>query len=491
MSTALAPQKVVSDLVAEYHEKLDVLPEALAAFEAAEPALCMAATVQGTFAGSVVNGRSFVSIDHLRKNLLCSAWKAVHSRLQIDLLASAKDKKEFERFLAEPLPFTLANVREKFGPYLLDPWTNILRGLAEVFCDLDPAYKSHSKVKIGVNGLPKRLILNYWTSYIGGARDKLRDIINAVRAYQRRPLLTYAELEEIIAFNTAKAGKIADFVPGGRYSAGAKVVKDGKLWQLEGYSHRAGDAFEVSTGKHHGWREIRDLEPGVELRIFGTAQTCHVIFKPGTLLDINRALAEFYGDVLPDAEDDGDERPARRASTAVSKDLQYYPTPLKVVARILDEVGLTSPEDHRRDYGPGYERPVYRVLEPSCGDGRFLDEIVRRRHRCFGIEVHPRRAAEARAKGHSVLTGNFLEVRPDHSFDRVVMNPPFYGKHYRKHLEHAKGFLKPGGTLVSILPASAWYDHGGLTGSWHDLPVGSFTESGTNVPTGFLIWRAP
>ena len=129
------------------------------------------------------------------------------------------------------------------------------------------------------------------------------------------------------------------------------------------------------------------------------------------------------------------------------------------------------------------------MLEPSCGDGRILDELAARGCRPLGIEVHAGRAAQARAKGHAVLVANFLEQPAKPDFDFVVMNPPFSGSHWKKHLAHARKFLKPGGSLACILPASAWYDHGGLDGTWHDLPVASFAESGTNVPTGYLIVR--
>lgn len=489
MSTALAPQRVVSDLVEEYHEKLEALPEALKAYEAAEPTLNMACTIQGTYVGSPVSGRSFTGLDRLQNTLLVSAWKAVYSRLQIDMLASANDKKDWEKFLADPAPFSLVTVREKFGPYLLDPWTNVLRGVAEVFCDLDPAYKSHSKVKIGVKGLPKRVILSYWTSYSGGAKDKLRDMLNAIRAYERRPLVDYGTLEDIIDFNKALGGKVRDFDTG-RYSTGAKVIKDGKLYKLEAYRHDHGDEFKESTEGTVGWREIINPEPGIELRFFGGTNTCHVIFKPETLLTINRALAEYYGEVLPDAEDE-DAKP--RASTAVSKDLAYYPTPAKVVETVLHAIDL---EDRTKDRWRYEGTEPKRVLEPSCGDGRFLDAIRKRGHRAFGVEVHAGRAAEARAKGHAVLTANFLECTPREDFDLVVMNPPFYGKHYAKHVRHAMKFLKPGGALVAILPATAFYDHDELADmmkpreAWSDLPVASFAESGTNVPTGILkAWK--
>jgi len=98
-----------------------------------------------------------------------------------------------------------------------------------------------------------------------------------------------------------------------------------------------------------------------------------------------------------------------------------------------------------------------------------------------------------------VLTANFLEALPTGDFDKVVMNPPFYGRHYAKHVRHALKFLKPGGVLVAILPATARYDHDELADlvrnqreSWRDLPVASFADAGTNVPTTMLrIWSKP
>lgn len=91
-----------------------------------------------------------------------------------------------------------------------------------------------------------------------------------------------------------------------------------------------------------------------------------------------------------------------------------------------------------------------------------------------------------RSKGHDVLTANFLEVPPVAEYDFVLMNPPFVGKHYVKHVRHALKFLKPGGALYAILPATAYYDHGEIKGMWTDLPVASFAECGTNVPTGIM-----
>mgnify|MGYP003601817248 FL=1 len=126
------------------------------------------------------------------------------------------------------------------------------------------------------------------------------------------------------------------------------------------------------------------------------------------------------------------------------------------------------------------------MLEPSCGCGRFMDALRAAGAEVIGCEVDPVRAAMCEAKGHRVIRANFLETVPTADFGHVVMNPPFSGRHYAKHVRHALKFLKPGGTLTAILPATARYDHGELDDlrpHWYDLPVGSFSESGTNICT--------
>lgn len=423
-----------SDLVAEYEMKVEAIPAALAEFEAAQIALKMAASIGGTWGYRTLDAGSVGERD-MRSALLGSAWRHTYSLYALENFASAADKKRIEQMFADPPPYTVENIRERFGTYIMDPWGSILRGLAEQFADLDPAFKSHEKVKVGVKGLPKRVILAGFSEYSScyGA-ERVRDILNALAAYQGKPLLTHRELAALIRDGNAL---IADgTVPADRYNEAVDVVGRG-VW-LKRYQNGRG----------------------------------HLFFGPEALRDVNRALAEFYGDVLPDA---AEERPAApRAGTAVAKDLQYYPTPEKVVERVLGDLYLRAGE---------------RVLEPSCGCGRFLDALRARGARVFGIEVDPSRAAQCRARGHSVLTANFLETEPTADFDMVVMNPPFYGRHYAKHVEHAARFLRPGGCLTAILPATARYDHGLLDGSWCDLPVGSFSESGTNINTTVLTIR--
>lgn len=423
-----AMQRTVLDLVHEYEDKRAYMPKAIADFEAAFDALGMAATVQGTYIGPV-GSKSYLHESALQKNLLSSGWKAIYNRLDIDRVASAKDKQLFQRKLADPPPLTLDAAKEMFRDYLERPRYHILKGLAEAFVDLDPAYKSHSKVRIGVKGLPKRVILTGWGEFSSGwAVDRFQDMVNALATYQGKPAIGWGEIRDI--------DKRGDTVMEGR---------------------------------------------GITVRRFQNGNA-HIFFDKWTLFDINKALAEFYGEVLPDAEPEG-VKPS--ASTAVAKDLQFYWSPPAVVAAALDFADVHEQTEYTRSRGI----EAFRVLEPSCGDGRILDAIRARGHKSLGVEYHLPRAAEARAKGHSIVVGNFLEQRPVAEFDKVVMNPPFYGRHYVKHVSHAYKFLKPGGTLVSILPATAYYDHGEIKGEWRDLPVGSFSDAGTNVPTGMLRMR--
>jgi hypothetical protein len=415
--------------------------------------------VQGTYVDRVTSHGSPSEIT-MRKNLLKSGWRAVYNRLRIADIATAKDKQLFDRTIADPPPLTLDNAKATFIDYLANPRDHILRGLAEVFCALDPAYKSHSKVKIGVQGLPKRIIIQGWGGFSSHGENQFRDIVNALASFQRKPHIEWGEMRMI----KDATGNGGEFAMDGSYMLTSKA------------------------GLPYGRNEPETaVKRGIMVRGYQNGNT-HLIFNKETLLDINRALAEFYGDILPDVEEDG---LPRHASTAVSKDLQFYWTPPAVVEDALEYANVWSD----RQYSG--KRPELRILEPSCGDGRIMDEIRVRGYQALGIEFHAGRAAECKAKGHSVVCANFLEQRPVEEFDRVIMNPPFYGKHYAKHVRHAFKFLKPAGILVAILPATARYDHNELVdlipntqwrneSAWKDLPVGSFSASGTNVPTTML-----
>lgn len=429
----LATLRPLRDIVAEYEAKRGEIPAALQTYKQQTTDLETAANIGGAYGGNLWSGERYSTAPSASERamgsvLLRSAWRHVMSGLNISKIATAKDKSQLETSMENPPEFTLDNIRATFGRYLIDPRSHVLRGVAEAFCELDPAYKSHSKVKIGVAGLPKRVIMtSALGEYGGGWRAKqLEDVLNAVSTLHGDPRLEHSELDAL-----TKAAKRGD---------------DPELY-------------------------------GITLRGFMNGN-CHLIFDPDAMRHINKALAEYYGDVLPDTPD---EPTAKRPGTDLAKDLQFYPTPAAIAKATIGRMALSD---------------GYRILEPSCGTGAMMDALrdTGKRMHVTGIECHSGRADAARSNGHHVQTANFLQVAPQPIFDAVMMNPPFYGKHYQKHVEHARKFLKPDGTVYAILPITAATDHGYITNpryNWFDFPVGSFSESGTNINTGLATFGPP
>lgn len=455
-----------ADVVAEYHAKLyggkiektspDGVVEVVAEYigikalieeyRALENKIKSETMVGGTYVGPIMNGQSDLYEKKMAANLLESGWKRIMQVLQIDVVASAADQSRLDLMMKDPPDLTKENIYKHLGDYVNNPRFHKLKGLAECFTGLDPAFKSHSKVKIGVQGLPKKIIITrvmgeYSTGY--GAKE-LENVIDAINVVQGDPRIGYREFH--------------DFV----------------------------EAAKVEKTEYKG----------LSLKVYQNGNG-HLTFSPHKLQQVNDALAEFYGDVLPDTPE---ENAKKRPGTDVSKDLQFYPTPKKVIDHILRDVGFVNKEE-------------IKFLEPSCGDGRIMEAVCKAfpQVRAVGIEVHQPRAEEAMKKGFKVLVGNFLQVKPNPVYDFILMNPPFYGLHWKKHLQHARAFLRPpneerrdiGGSLICILPATAFYDghladmgivqkdahlerNGWRCSNWKDLPVAAFAESGTNVPTGYV-----
>lgn len=466
----------------------------LAAFDKACSQMVMACTLGTQHTGSNFwgrEGRPKPDAERVKMGLLQSAWRKVYVGLQVDKIAPVGDKDKFETMLADPPDLCLENIRDQFGAYLLDPRQHILRGLAEQFSDLDPAFRSHEKMKIGVKGLPKRIILaSFGDYYSGHGAKKLQDVIRAINTYLDRPQLDWQAFDNWCSYHNG----LRQFSKT-RYSERAMVEREGTV--LIATRHVAGGPFNVDD-----WAVWTNPLPDLELRLFRNGNA-HVHFAPDLLKAVNLALAEYYGEVLPDCPEAT--HTEKRASTDLCKDLQFFPTPAKVADRLCSKSHMPAGDDG-----------VCRILEPSCGEGAIMEAVKRyalndnndyycrvenRRKRpqivVQGIECDEGRAATARAKGFQVQTANFLQVKPEPIFNLILMNPPFYRKHYQAHLEHALKFLKPKGVLYAVLPESAAGAHGYIqrpergSDTWEDLPVGSFSASGTNINTGIARFFAP
>lgn len=182
--------------------------------------------------------------------------------------------------------------------------------------------------------------------------------------------------------------------------------------------------------------------------------------------------------------------------TVARDDLAFFPTPVPLAKQLVTMAGV---------------KKGWRVLEPSAGTGRIIDQVLAIGATVVAVERDPKMRAALQAKylpRHVVLTlsDDFLNFLPGGAkFDAVVMNPPFWkvgeGDHLH-HVRHAFDFLKSKGVLVSVLPNSVLFREdkrhqvfrewiGDHKGELVRLPEGSFKESGTNVNTCTLRMVAP
>lgn len=93
------------------------------------------------------------------------------------------------------------------------------------------------------------------------------------------------------------------------------------------------------------------------------------------------------------------------------------------------------------------------VLEPTCGEGRFLaaipDNVA-----ALGVEIDPVLARRARAQtGRPVITGDFLDIDVPDRPTVVLGNPPFRTKLIEQILDKVHDLLVADGRVGFVLPA--------------------------------------
>ena len=141
--------------------------------------------------------------------------------------------------------------------------------------------------------------------------------------------------------------------------------------------------------------------------------------------------------------------------------LQLHPTPRSQVLDMLESSDnaqclLRNAATILADTG----KPV-RMLEPSiglCGIADVVNELYPAVE-IIGVELDGVNAKLAANKGYQVTNADFLQypipATEDERFDLVVMNPPFMGRDFIKHIRHAQAMLKKNGVLISVMPF-AW-----------------------------------
>lgn len=117
---AVAIRLRLSDIVDEFEDKVAAIPTVIEAFNKAEMAVRSAAVVQGSWGGQVFSRDPSIDERQVRKSLLCSAWRHVYEGLNIENIASAKDRKRLELMLENPPAFNMENIADQYGEYILD-----------------------------------------------------------------------------------------------------------------------------------------------------------------------------------------------------------------------------------------------------------------------------------------------------------------------------------------------------------------------------------
>ena len=162
------------------------------------------------------------------------------------------------------------------------------------------------------------------------------------------------------------------------------------------------------------------------------------------------------------------------------QDFGYYPTPRSIVMEIIKKADI---------------REYHDVLEPSAGQGHILDELSNYASLTCG-ELQLRNRDVLIKHGYQPTFENFLEYKGT-KFDRIVMNPPFFGQADIDHVNHAYSLLKPEGRLVSIMSNGVTFRSNKKTvqfreliankGFYENLPEDSFYSSGTRVRTIIVV----
>lgn len=188
---------------------------------------------------------------------------------------------------------------------------------------------------------------------------------------------------------------------------------------------------------------------------------------------------------------DAAEAVARLAAGEVltNRETGFFPTPPGVAASLVLAAGLRDGD---------------LVLEPSAGNGILVRAAVQLRAVTVdAVENDPGRARQVRETGlaRNVWEADFLSLHPSQHacrYDAAVMNPPFGSRRELRHVAHAADFVRPGGTVAAILPASVLSGtdkaNTGMrerierTGTITPLGPEAFREAGTGVSTVIAVF---
>ncbi len=148
-----------------------------------------------------------------------------------------------------------------------------------------------------------------------------------------------------------------------------------------------------------------------------------------------------------------------------------------------------------------------KVLEPQAGRGGIaipLAEAVGGKEYvtvCEILEGNVQKLREAGFPESNIVHADFLSIKPQPVYSRVLMNPPFGRLQDIDHFMHAAKFLAPEGRIVAIMSPS-WEFHTSkkaqefrdfveeCSGEVEQIEAGAFKSVGTNVRTTIIAMDA-
>lgn len=449
MTTQIALKANIHDLIARRNAALAKASEAAAALAEAMTEADGACVGEGAgrasyelreaFKAQIAYSFKSFDAEKIRIAVDRSMWRSFVVNTPLWSLMDTKARKEFDASLAGVPPEANAeNLHATMSKYYGDADAIFRRSLIETFANLSSDYRSNDVFK-----LDAKIVLTGIQSQTGGfnhyAEDRIRDLDRVfwVLDGEEYPTDYNASLVGILRQAMNEAGSL--------FKSGAGVVET-------------------------AYFRVRFFKNG----------NAHVFFLCPELVDkANRLIAEHYGVTLPDAKKAAPVSPVREGM-----DENFFETPDDVADQMVELANIHD----------GHE-----VLEPSAGNGALMKAIYRAVpemswERITGYEVNQDRATKS---GAACL--DFMSVYATARFDRIVMNPPFSGHRWAKHLIHAWNMLKPGGRLVALLPNAA--PPGSLSKHMAHIdqqklgtvpvPAGAFKAAGTMIATRIVVYEKP
>ncbi|QPC87104.1 DUF4942 domain-containing protein [Mesorhizobium sp. NBSH29] len=498
---AIMPRNTVEDIVSFRNQALELYADAYAKIAEADDAI-RAAKKMASRASPGINSYNDSQIDEIkqfnqavslperdlylrtaRRLIDVNVWSWIVERTDLERLMDKEAKDQLRnqmRYIPDRLDrhgqlinqeeidkgmpdVTVENIFATLETFMLDSDHIFRRGVANAFSRLDRRFRSHDGFKIGA-----RLILDYAFNQFGSYsfstnhRDTLLDI-------ERTFLIVDGQ--------------------------SVKAAYAGIVGQVEQERRQSGKWGDPQQSEHEGaYFKVRCFKNG----------NAHLWFTRDDLVTkVNQILAEWYGETIGDGQTK-EEDPLNNPKMTPAKRYGFFPTPSAAAGTLVGGVHLTIDADKAQ--------PL-RILEPSSGTGNLARLLVHKElpTESYGrrysivkqtivdcVEIQPTYAAALSDERiyNRVFCQDFIRLDPKVTglYDRVVMNPPFDRERDIDHVVHAMKFLKPTGELHAIMSAGTEFREtkkslaframmtkfGAL---WEDLPIGSFSEVGTNVST--------